>query len=226
MLRRHCDPPKNLIQEIALKYGHQVLYLPQYHPELNAIEYAWSQVKGLASYGPTYNIEKLQNNVLPGCFATITPDKVKKILKHIQKVMCDLMEQYKYGRRINQHDGRYKVHPQILVQTPLKVAVIVIKKLNRDLSEYMSSNNSSSSSEKPCLSPKESAKNNVFQHKFPTSTSSQNKSTCTYSLRSRSISNQQASETSRDSQNSTMLSKKMVKLLRNSRSQVNHKSLT
>jgi len=53
--------PFNLIELLAKEEGHEVLYLPQYHPDLNTIEMAWGQIKSIAAYGPTYNVSKLKS---------------------------------------------------------------------------------------------------------------------------------------------------------------------
>jgi len=42
--------PNNLIEQLAKEEGHEVLYLPQCHFELNAIEMAWAQIKSIAAY--------------------------------------------------------------------------------------------------------------------------------------------------------------------------------
>jgi len=34
--------PNNIIEQLAQEDGHEVLYLPKYHPELNVIEMAWA----------------------------------------------------------------------------------------------------------------------------------------------------------------------------------------
>jgi transposase len=71
--------------------GHEILYLPQYHPELNPIEMAWSQVKGTAAYGPVYNMKELKESVLPKCFNIVTEDRARKLFRHVIKVENELM---------------------------------------------------------------------------------------------------------------------------------------
>jgi len=80
-----------------------VLYLPQYHPELNAIEYACAQVKSMASYGPTYNLKKMKDEILPQCFNIVTPDRAAKVFRHVEKVKTELVEKYGTVENITQN---------------------------------------------------------------------------------------------------------------------------
>ena len=41
----HC-PPQPLLENLAKKSGHEILWLPPYHPELNPIEMMWAVMKG------------------------------------------------------------------------------------------------------------------------------------------------------------------------------------
>ena len=43
----HKSSPTYVIDEIVRRYGHEVLRLPTYHPEFNAIELIWSQLKSI-----------------------------------------------------------------------------------------------------------------------------------------------------------------------------------
>jgi len=86
----HWETPKNKIETIAetsgikkFGYPHRVLYLPPYHPEFNAIEFAWGRIKDYAGKHPTYNIEEILEDTLPNAFLEVTPDKSKNIVKHI-----------------------------------------------------------------------------------------------------------------------------------------------
>jgi len=73
---------------------HEVYYLPQYHPELNPIEEAWSQVKSTASYGPTYNLTKMKDEVLPQCLKVVSPERAMKLFRHAAKVKAELLKKY------------------------------------------------------------------------------------------------------------------------------------
>ena len=39
-------PQKNLIEKTCLQYGHELLFLPLYHPELQPTDLLWNVIKG------------------------------------------------------------------------------------------------------------------------------------------------------------------------------------
>ena len=43
--RAHRQPPSYAIDHLVRENGHEVLRLPPYHPDFNAIEIVWSQLK-------------------------------------------------------------------------------------------------------------------------------------------------------------------------------------
>lgn len=45
LARLNKPPPSFVIDQLIRSHGHEVLRLPPYHPELNAIEFIWSQLK-------------------------------------------------------------------------------------------------------------------------------------------------------------------------------------
>lgn len=45
LARLNRPPPSYAIDELIRQNGHEVLRLPPYHPDLNAIELIWSQLK-------------------------------------------------------------------------------------------------------------------------------------------------------------------------------------
>ena len=55
---------------------------------------AWSQVKGDASYHPTYNIKKLKMDVLPNSFEVITAEVARNLFSHVDKVKNTLMAKH------------------------------------------------------------------------------------------------------------------------------------
>ena len=76
---------KTEIQEIAEAYGHTVLYLPPYHPELNPIEYAWGYVKRIVSEESPYNANVLKEEVLPKAFSMLPLQVIKNFFSHVRK---------------------------------------------------------------------------------------------------------------------------------------------
>ena len=45
LARAHRPPPSYAIDQLIRQNGHEVLRLPPYHPDFNAIELIWSQLK-------------------------------------------------------------------------------------------------------------------------------------------------------------------------------------
>lgn len=78
-------PEKTLIEIEAENRGHRVLYLPQYHPEYNSIEYAWSFVKGYARRSPPKSMNDLLRRVLPEAFSLLDGDKAFNMCNHVIK---------------------------------------------------------------------------------------------------------------------------------------------
>jgi len=51
--------PMSELQELAEEFGHEITYLPPYHPEFNAIELAWARAKDYAGICPSHVLEQL-----------------------------------------------------------------------------------------------------------------------------------------------------------------------
>lgn len=77
--------PLTIIEKMAEDAGHKVLFLPQYHPEYNAIEYAWAFVKGYARRNPPNSMDDLLTNILPDAFDLLTEEKANNICNHVLK---------------------------------------------------------------------------------------------------------------------------------------------
>ena len=92
----HWKPSETIIEEMARNHGlenfnreHEVIFLPPYHPEFNAIEMAWGQIKRYVGQNPPYNLEGLLNEVLPQAFANLTPLKINNICNHIKNKLLE-----------------------------------------------------------------------------------------------------------------------------------------
>lgn len=72
------------VDELAKKYGVEVLRLPPYHCELNPIELIWANVKGHVAKNNTFQFEKVKALVSEG-MAKVTPNQWKKCVEHVQK---------------------------------------------------------------------------------------------------------------------------------------------
>jgi len=56
----HFEDNRSLykIEVLAEKYGHKIIFLPPYHPELNPIELCWGRVKNyIALHNTTYRMK-------------------------------------------------------------------------------------------------------------------------------------------------------------------------
>ena len=82
--KNYFKTAKTEIQEIAEAYGHTVLYLPPYHPELNPIEYAWGYIKRKVADASSYDLATLTTETLPAAFASVTPEIIDKFFNHIK----------------------------------------------------------------------------------------------------------------------------------------------
>lgn len=78
------DDIKTEIQMITEAAGHQLLYLPPYHPEVNPIELAWSYVKRNVAEAASYNIDTICNDILPTAFSTLNTNTIQKFFSHVK----------------------------------------------------------------------------------------------------------------------------------------------
>lgn len=72
------ESPESEIERLARGKGHEVLFLPPYHPQLSPIELAWGRVKEYAAEIAPYDINRMMEEVLPEAFATIDEAYCKK----------------------------------------------------------------------------------------------------------------------------------------------------
>lgn len=87
----HKPEPTYLIDNIVREYGHEVLRLPLYHPDLNAIELIWSQVKQIvASRNMTHRINDVLQ-ITTEAFEDTETSRCENACKHTDK--CE--EQYR-----------------------------------------------------------------------------------------------------------------------------------
>lgn len=86
LAKQNKPEPTYVIDEIVREYGHEVLRLPPYHPDLNPIELIWSQVKKLiASRNLTYRLNDLVQ-IAENAFNDIEPHRWRSVCEHVQKV--------------------------------------------------------------------------------------------------------------------------------------------
>ncbi|XP_053406296.1 uncharacterized protein LOC128559142 [Mercenaria mercenaria] len=84
--------PAYVIDAIVRGYGHEVLRLPPYHPDLNPIELIWSQVKSIiASRNLTYRSADLVQ-IANSAFEEIGADRWRRACVHAQKTEISYRE--------------------------------------------------------------------------------------------------------------------------------------
>lgn len=82
---------RHLIDDIFKKHGQDILKLPPYHPELNAIEYIWADVKNwVAAHNVTFNIHDIES-LIRQKFESITEADWIKTCEHIKKEEQDFI---------------------------------------------------------------------------------------------------------------------------------------
>ena len=75
--------PKYKIDELAKKYGHEIVRLPPYHPDLNPIELIWSQIKSyVARNNKDFNITGVQK-LFEESLEHITEERWMKAIRHV-----------------------------------------------------------------------------------------------------------------------------------------------
>lgn len=84
LIKLHKPPsPKYKIDELAKKYGHEIIRLPPYHPDLNPIELIWSQVKNkVATNNKDFKIKSVQK-LFEETLPTITETDWQNAIKHV-----------------------------------------------------------------------------------------------------------------------------------------------
>ena len=81
--------PKYVVDEMALKAGHEVVRLPMAHCTLNPIELAWAQIKGyIKANNRRFNLNEVASLAKEG-FEVVTPERWASLVKHVQEKVED-----------------------------------------------------------------------------------------------------------------------------------------
>ena len=80
------DKTSKVIDNIAKKYGHEVIRLPPYHCDLNAIELIWADEKNYVAHENREMTPKSVKALFRERRSQITAEKCKKCIEHIKKV--------------------------------------------------------------------------------------------------------------------------------------------
>lgn len=79
--------PKSKVEQLLEHWGHTCLFLPPYHPELNPIEFVWSQIKGYVRDRNIFKANDILKNLLPNAFNSIDKEYFENIFKNVEKTM-------------------------------------------------------------------------------------------------------------------------------------------
>ena len=85
VLNKTAPTPTYAIDEIAKKYGHQILRTPPYHPELQPIETCWAVVKNAIARSCDFTMANLIVQ-LDKSFEKVTPQTCSGLIKKIRTV--------------------------------------------------------------------------------------------------------------------------------------------
>jgi hypothetical protein len=95
------------VEEVIVKHGHLVTFLPKYHPELNPIEYVWGQSKIYARKNCEYSLPALREMV-PKCLgqAVVTDKIVLQFFARVERIM----DAYRHGERYGTLEFKERVY--------------------------------------------------------------------------------------------------------------------
>jgi hypothetical protein len=85
LVSAHRPETKYVICEIAKEFGHEILFTPPYHPELQPIELIWAAIKNPIAMDPASSMAELEVNVRRGVEA-INSDQWVAAYRHVQSV--------------------------------------------------------------------------------------------------------------------------------------------
>ena len=89
LARLHKPPPSYAIDQLIRQNGHEVLRLPPYHPDFNAIELIWSQLKGIVRQrNLTFRLDDVLK-ITTEAFNDIGSKHWEKVCLHVDRVVED-----------------------------------------------------------------------------------------------------------------------------------------
>ncbi|KAI4459580.1 hypothetical protein MML48_6g00011920 [Holotrichia oblita] len=90
--KNKTETPQYKLDTLLASYGHSVLRLPPYHPELNPIEKIWAIVKNwVAARNVTFKLADVEA-LARKKFACITCEEWASVCNHVDKVVADYLE--------------------------------------------------------------------------------------------------------------------------------------
>ena len=115
-----------IIDKIAERYGHEVLRLPPYHCDLNAIEFIWANEKNFVARENTEMTMKFAEELFRRRRDELTPEICKKCVDHVKEVENSY---WKTDRIINEKWINWSSPWKIAMMT-LWMKTILIAKMN------------------------------------------------------------------------------------------------
>ena len=102
---------KNKVERILNRFGHRVIYLPKFHPELNPIERVWGKAKRYTRDHCDYSYEGLKRNIYPA-LESVTLDDIRKYFRKSRDYLHAFNEGYS-GFQADQKVKEYKSHRRV-----------------------------------------------------------------------------------------------------------------
>ena len=89
LCKEQPDQTKYVLEEMAQEMGHQMLFLPVRHCELNPIELCWAKGKGyVAKKNTTFKMKDVKRLMWEG-LEKVDADYWKKCIGHVRKIEQD-----------------------------------------------------------------------------------------------------------------------------------------
>lgn len=85
IIKKVAPEPTYMIDEIAEKYGHEVVRTPPYHPELQPIEICWGVLKNEIARHCDFTMKNLEKQ-LESAFNKVTAETCRKIIKRVREI--------------------------------------------------------------------------------------------------------------------------------------------
>ena len=105
---------KTLVEQFILDEGHQVVFLPKFHCELNPIERVWGQAKCHCRQYSNYTLARLRNIIHPA-LDSVSTDLILKYFRKIGDYEMAYIEGKKAGKEVENAVKVYKSHRRVLI---------------------------------------------------------------------------------------------------------------
>lgn len=107
---------RTLVEQFILDQGHQVIFLPKFHCELNPIERVWGQAKRHCRQYSNYTLARLRNIIHPA-LDSVSTDLIRKYFRKIGDYEKAYIEGKKAGKEVENAVKVYKSHRRVLIDS-------------------------------------------------------------------------------------------------------------